>query len=197
MDWEYQYQIEETPWDKGEAAPPLVEFLDKKKLTGHVLIPGCGKGHDVRLIAAKGSETGTHASGMDLSSTALELARKKTEEDQTPGFIDFIEGDFLNPPKHLEARFDWIFEHTLFCAIEPSLRPDYVRMADRLLKPRGKILAIFYMTPEHDEGPPFPSTSNELDVLFSSHFSILEEWVPGRAYEGREGHESMRILEKL
>jgi len=37
--------------------------------------------------------------------------------------------------------FDWIFEHTLFCAIDPSERELYVKAVLRWLKP-GALIAI-------------------------------------------------------
>ena len=51
-DWEACYRNNETPWDKGTAAPPLEELVDEYGsvvfLGGQVLVPGCGLGHDVR-----------------------------------------------------------------------------------------------------------------------------------------------------
>ena len=48
--WESHYQKGETPWDKGEASPGLLDFLQSHPdlMKGSVCIPGCGMGHDVR-----------------------------------------------------------------------------------------------------------------------------------------------------
>ena len=55
-DWEARYQAGETPWEKGEAAPPLIELLGKLEKPawgrGPILVPGCGFGHDVRALSA-------------------------------------------------------------------------------------------------------------------------------------------------
>ena len=49
--WQEKYEQGETPWDKGEPSPGLVDFLADHNLNGRILVPGCGSGHDVRAIA--------------------------------------------------------------------------------------------------------------------------------------------------
>ena len=75
-------------------------------------------------------------------------------------------------------------------------RSDYVAAVASALKPRGQLLAIFYLDPGNqtpNEGPPFEVSVAELDELFLPRFELLREWVPERAYPGREGRELMRI----
>ena len=52
-DWNERYRQGDTPWDKGRASPALLAWLNQNPgiMTGTVLIPGCGTGHDVRAIA--------------------------------------------------------------------------------------------------------------------------------------------------
>jgi len=38
--------------------------------------------------------------------------------------VEFVLGDFLADA--VPGPYDWIFEHTLFCAIDPARRDDYV-----------------------------------------------------------------------
>jgi len=53
MDWESAYVLGETPWDKGFASPPLRWFLRLGQWlpAGRMQVPGCGRGHYVRLLA--------------------------------------------------------------------------------------------------------------------------------------------------
>ena len=85
--------------------------------------------------------------------------------------------------------FDWVFEHTLFCAIQPDQRPDYVQAVRRWLKPEGHFLAVYYIIPDK-EGPPFGSTREEILERFSPFFNRLEDWVP-RSYPNRANLEWM------
>ena len=63
------------------------------------------------------------------------------------------------------------------------------------MKPGGKLLAIFFPNPDHDEpGPPYRVSTAELDEFFGEHFSFEREWVPARTHPGREKRELMRVL---
>lgn len=181
--WEQRYQTGDMPWEKGAPAPGLVDFLaaHPELPWGTVCVPGCGTGHDVREFArARFAVT-----GFDLAPSAISLARKST---QAAGLeADFQLGDFLRdePPQ----KFDWLFEHTLFCAIQPGERDDYVRAVLRWLKPGGAYLAVNYIDCDPD-GPPFPTTREEQVERFSPYFDLRVEWVP-RSYPNREGKERM------
>ena len=190
LEWQRRYEQNDTPWDKGSPAPALVTFLRKRQISGHVLVPGCGRGHEVRLL---GAQPGVSAVGLDLSPTAVAQAR---EVSSGMAGVEFVLGDFFNLPPEMENAFDWIVEHTCFCAIEPHQRPGYVDAAASALRPGGKIFAIFYIDPGSEEPPPFRISKEELSALFDPHFLLLEEWVPKESFPGREERELVRILQK-
>ncbi len=171
-------------WDKGAPSPGLVDFLaaHPELPRGSVCVPGCGTGHDVRAWA----QAGFNALGCDIAPSAIQLATEKTKAVGLAA--KFQLGDFLraDPP----LLFDWIFEHTLFCAIQPGERDDYVRAVLRWLKPEGQYLAVNYMIVDDGEGPPFPVTRDELWQRFSPHFELVADWVP-RSYPNRTGRERM------
>ncbi len=181
--WEERYRTGDMPWEKGEPSPGLVDFVaahpDLER--GTVLVPGCGTGHDVRVWA----KAGFSATGMDIAPSALRLSRERTAAANLRA--EFLLGDFLRdqPTK----QFDWIFEHTCFCAIQPAERELYVQAVSRWLKPAANFLAVFYLIDEKD-GPPFGTTRDELVKRFSSSFELLQAWVP-RSYPNRTGLELM------
>lgn len=181
-DWEGRYITNDMPWEKGEPSPGLVDFLaaHPNLPRTRVAVPGCGTGHDVRAWAAVGFE----AHGFDLAPSAVRIAREKTPAGLP---AQFQEKDFLNerPP----STFDWLFEHTLFCAIDPSQRDVYVQAAHNWLAPTGQFLAVFYLIPD-TEGPPFGTNRDEIMKRFSPWFDLLENWVP-RSYPNRTGLEWM------
>jgi SAM-dependent methyltransferase len=187
-DWEARYQSRDMPWEKGEPSPGLVDFLagHPQIQRGTVLVPGCGTGHDARAWAAAGFAV----TGYDIAPGAIRLSREKTAAAGLEA--EFILGDFLadTPPR----PFDWLFEHTLFCAIDPPQRADYVRAALRWLKPGGQYLAVNYLIPDED-GPPFGVSRAELLDWFSPGFALLSEWVP-RSYPNRTGLELMLWWQK-
>ena len=198
MDWDKRYHEGDTPWDKGEAAPPLREIWSRYgeqviewQGRGGLLVPGCGTGHDVRWLATQGVQ----AYGMDVSARALEIANEQTalEQPEVQKQAKYELGDFFNVRAN-EAGV--IFEHTCFCAIEPSMRENYARSAAGWLQPGGYLVAIFFLTPGVKTGPPFGTTLEELDSLFAADFELVEEWAPQEAYPGREGKEWIRILRR-
>jgi methyl halide transferase len=182
-DWETRYQTGDMPWEKGEPSPGLVDFLaaHPKLPRGSVLVPGCGTGNDAREWAKAGFEV----SGLDIAPSAIRLSQERTTAAGLKA--DFRLGSFLDDEPF--AQFDWLFEHTLFCAIDLARRDDYVRAVLRWLKLGGHYLAVHYMIRD-TEGPPFGCVQQELMERFSPYFELKEGWIP-RSYPNRTGLELM------
>ena len=142
MGWERRYRVGDMPWDKGAPAPPLLEWLATRgAMRGSVLVPGCGLGYDVRAIAAASPEA--RVVGLDLAPMRwigrVNFLRPEAERyEQADSLICLIE---------LTNSFDWIFEHTCFCAIQIEQRQNYVRSVVQALRAEGLLLAMFFLTP--------------------------------------------------
>ena len=135
----------------------------------------------------------TKSSGSTSLSSAVEGARAFSPVARE----SYQLADLFNLPVAMRGSFDWVWEHTCFCAINPAMRAAYVEAVSGALKPEGRLLAIFYLNPDYaGEGPPFGITTTELDRLFEKTFALAGEWKPARAYTGREGRELMRLLRK-
>ena len=186
-DWEALYQSGETHWDKGEPSPGLVDFLAAHPSLprGRVLVPGCGTGSD----AVAWGRAGFKVTGMDLAPSAIRRSLEKLAGDSRSSSlqVQFRRGNFLKLKP--AARFDWIFEHTLFCAIDPARHDEYLKAVLRWLKPRGQFLAVHYMLRDKD-APPHGCTQEELMERFTPHFELKQGWVP-RSYPNRTGLELM------
>jgi len=192
-DWENCYQQGETPWDKSAAAPELPFLLAAGLLKGRVLVPGCGRGHDARAIASAG---GADVLGLDLAPSAVREARALG----TTTALHFEEGNLFSLPQAWLGTFDWVWEHTCFCAIDPAERERYVAAVHAVLRPEGRLLGTFFMNPSMDpgeQGPPFGTTEAELDGLFGAYFALESQWAPRASFPGREGRELMRQLRRL
>jgi cyclopropane fatty-acyl-phospholipid synthase-like methyltransferase len=187
-DWQERYQTEDTPWDKGEPAPGLVDWLKKQTLDpdARVLVPGCGRGHDASAWAKAGFDT----TGMDLAEIALSDAREKYES--LPN-LAFFPGNFLDEKP--QEPYDLIFEHTLYCAIDPARREDYAKSLPNWLKPGGYFLAIHFIFPLDEEGPPFGASKDEIINRFQTNFTLRDDWKP-RHFEGRKNEEWMFLWQR-
>ena len=181
--WEARYQSHDMPWEKGAPSPGLVDFLAAHPVLprGSVCVPGCGSGHDVLEFAGAGFT----AFGFDLAPSAISLATKNAQSAGVTAKFQLANFLHAAPPQ----KFDWLFEHTLFCAIQPPERDDYVRTVLRWLKPGGNYLAVNYFDCGPD-GPPWPTTRAEQLERFSPHLDLRADWTP-RSYLNREGKERM------
>ena len=178
-DWNAAYEEGDTPWDKGCASPPLIEFLKLQSISGRVLVPGCGAGHDVRALAAQGAEV----VGLDIALRGIHKAKA------FPVSCDerYELGDFLNLEKQYHSSFDWVVEHTCLCAIDTGEREAYARSVVQALKPDGNYLAVFFreVSSYQGNGPPHPISREQSDALFGDTFELIKSFVPQQTYPSR------------
>ena len=162
--WDERYRTGADGWELGRPAPPLEQFLradPRRPLPpGHVLVPGCGRGHEAALLA----ELGFAALGLDFSAEAITRARQLHGDDRPE--LRWLQADLLDAPA-LEAAglspgsVQGVLEHTCFCAIDPAQRPAYLEAVVRLLVPGGWLLGLFWCH-GRPGGPPWGSDAAEL-----------------------------------
>ena len=132
-DWENRYRTGDMPWEKGLAAPPLIELLKELEAEewgeGPILVPGCGFGHDVRALGG----LGIPVVGVDLSPSAVERASEFPLAAQETYEL----GNFFDPAWREGRKFSAIWEHTCFCAIDPADRGRYAEAAAACLAEGG------------------------------------------------------------
>ena len=170
--WQERYDSGETPWDLGGPAPFFRHWLANCPLEyykpGTMAVPGCGRGHDAALFAAAGFET----TGFDYAPGAVAAAQALYGDTIQGNALKWVQADWFHLDSLYNGHFDYILEHTCFCAINPKRRVQYVSVAHRLLKPGGKLLGIFWDI-EDPEGPPFGVSIAALPSYFESAFEIL------------------------
>lgn len=188
VDWNELYQQGDTPWEKGKPHPELPFLLQKHdelvKRAEVILVPGCGLGHDARLIS-RSSEA--RVIGLDLAPEAIARARDLSPAGDGDGThrLAWEVGDLFTR----EDKADLVFEHTCFCAIPVERRPDYLRAVSRILPSGGHLLGIFFLNPDHEgeEGPPFGVEREELEEFFREDFDLLWAQEPRQTFPAREG----------
>lgn len=188
--WDRRYQEGSTPWNLGVPAPPLVSLLaSPNSLTpGRIAVLGCGTGYDALLFAEHGFEV----VGFDLSALAIETAKYAALERGLT--VEFLERDIFALIPEFSQSFDYVLEHTCFCAIDPTLRPKYVELVSTLLRPNGKLLGLFF-THNRPGGPPFGSTTKEIRELFAERFEFLSLEAATDSIEKRRDEEHLGILQ--
>ncbi|KAL8676800.1 MAG: hypothetical protein Q9186_006707 [Xanthomendoza sp. 1 TL-2023] len=213
------------PWDRGGPNPALIDLLNEKraiigdyfvedangsKRRKTALVPGCGRGYDVLLLANYGYD----AYGLEVSEKAVERCyeEKKVNEHKymrkghsnNAGTSTFIKGDFFDT-QWVHAvpggKFDLIYDYTFLCALTPGLRPAWSQRMLQLLStdPPGQLICLEFPTYKDPStgGPPFGLTPQ----TYVEHLSHPGEELPydetGHVQVGSQGRPKPASLERL
>lgn len=176
--WQSKFEANQLPWDRGAASPQLARWLDDKTLTPcRIAVPGCGSGHEVVQLAARGFAV----TGLDYAAAAITRTRSALATASVKAEV--IEADVLawNPPVLLDA----VYEQTCLCALHPDHWVSYSLQLHAWLKPGGKLFALFVQGIKPGaangfvEGPPYHCDIHAMRALFDgTHW----EW-PKPPYE--------------
>jgi SAM-dependent methyltransferase len=162
--WEPRYQAERMPWDFGGVPRALSDFLRHQRPAGRVLVPGCGSGYEVALLAQHGWDV----TAIDFSPTAVERARASVG----PALAErIVLGDFFAYP-FSHGSFQAAYERTFLCALPPAQWPLLAARLAALLAP-GALLFGFYFFGAKEDGPPFGCEAGEDERLFGGDFELL------------------------
>ena len=189
-DWERHYDEKDLRWDLDEVAPPFVHLWEKRDIPPcRAIVPGCGAGHEAIFLAEKGFEV----TAVDYSHGAVRLLERTYEKNSFLGKV--LHQDFFTLGSKYDETFELMLEHTFFCAISPDMRQDYVETANRILKPGGSLIGLFYETNESG-GPPFNTRREDITELFSGSFLIESLSKTPHSVEQRRGKEWLAIFKK-
>jgi hypothetical protein len=188
--WSDLYQNGQARWDLNAPAPALVAILPKLKLSSmRILVLGAGSSNDAAYLA----EQGHFVTAVDFSSDAIEKARQKFGHVKN---LRFVNGNILHLPASMTGAYDLIFEHTCYCAIDPSRRADLHRVWRKCLADQGYLLGIFFSF-EPGGGPPFGGTEWELRARLNKSFRTLY-WMRWRqSHATRNGIEYVVFAQKI
>ena len=198
--WEERYVANNIPWDIGKTAPAFVKYFQNSNLelrtsSFKFAVLGCGRGHDSFYFATLNKNTKVYC--FDFSESAIRFCNETKEKNNIKN-INFYHIDFFNliREKEKENHFDYLIEHTSFCAVDPLRRKEYANLIKYLLKPGGKLIGLFFIRPRELGGPPFGSTKEEIRELFKNDFTETEELHYESCPHTFTGEEHFGIFEK-
>lgn len=178
--WTLRYQNSDDAWDLGAPSTPLKEYIDQlsnKSLA--ILIPGAGNAYEAEYLFDKKFKNVTV---IDISPEPLKNIQERLPEFPTE---HLIQGDFF---EH-KGTYDLIIEQTFFCALNRSLRSNYVKHIAELLKSNGKLVGVLFTDPLNATKPPFGATKEEYTALFEPYFKFKTFEVCNNSIKPREGRE--------
>ena len=160
--WNNRYEAEETGWDLKAISPPLKAYIDQMTDKNiRILIPGCGSGYEAKYLLKQGF---TDVTVIDFAPSIVEKMKSSLSEYHN---INIICSDFFTH----SGKYDLILEQTFFCALNPSLRPNYVQKMNELLVENGKLVGLLFGV-QFPNNPPFGGSREEYMDLFTNHFKI-------------------------
>ena len=183
--WEGLYAAGQDGWELGGPSPALEEWLDaggqfaSADSRARVAVPGCGRGHDARLLARRGYRV----TAFDFAAAAVTEARRLAAAEGVSMTVE--RRDVFALARDYTGAFDGVWEYTCFCAIDPARRDEYARVLHAILRPGGLLLACFYPLRDGDGGPPFPVSRADIDRALAGRFTVRRAGPPGRAVEQR------------
>lgn len=164
--WQNLFEQQATRWDRGNASPQLLAWLDSGALQPcRIAVPGCGGGWEVAELARRGFDV----IGLDYTPAAVERTRALLASHKLTARVEQADVLAWQP----DAPLDAIYEQTCLCAIHPDLWTGYAAQLHRWLKPGGTLFALFMQMVRPGatqeglvEGPPYHCDINAMRALF-------------------------------
>jgi len=179
--WEETYRDGKDGWEMGGPNPVLVSREAAVRglvpPPARLLVPGPGRGHDAVFL----EKMGYNVTAVDFSEEALTGFRKNYPASK----LDYKSENIFETLAGSVGKWDAVFEHTLFVALDPALRERYVEAVAKALKPGGTFFGIFLVR-TNPGGPAFGLTQWELRELVKDRFDI-------RAWEVARDSEPKRL----
>lgn len=189
--WDNLYIENSARWDLGGPTPILKHHLKHNKLIGDVCVLGCGNGHDVIEL----SNYNLSVYAVDFSIEAINNLKNKIPQESK---IKTLHMDIFDLSKKYNDKFDFIFEYTCYCAIDPVRREEYFDLVYNLLKPNGILFGIFLpLDKKEEDGPPFSVSIDEILKYTSNRLKVLKNYYSSKSIEPRKGSEKVLIFQKI
>jgi 2-heptyl-1-hydroxyquinolin-4(1H)-one methyltransferase len=163
------------PWSIGAPQPELAALIEQGKFHGDVLDVGCGEAAISLTLAERGHAT----LGLDLSPTAIDLARREADKrGLTNATFEVADiSDFTG----YDGRFGTIVDSTLFHSIPVEAREGYQRSIQRAAAPGASYYALVFDRAAVPGGPINAVTADELREVVSKYW-VVDEIRPARLY---------------
>lgn len=171
--WESSFIEKQTMWgfEPSDSAILAKDFFLEKK-TKDILIPGIGYGRNTKIF----TENGINVTGIEISKTAIDLARKNGLND-----IRIYHGSVTDMPFDRKL-YDGIFSYALIHLLNNHERKKFIRDCYNQLKPNGYMIftTISKKAPMFGKGKKLSKDRFEIikgaKIFFYDSDSIIREF---------------------
>ncbi|MCO4781101.1 MAG: thiopurine S-methyltransferase [Candidatus Cloacimonetes bacterium] len=180
--WEDKWENKVIGFNQSTVNPFLKEFGNYfKESTGDIFVPLCGKSIDMLYLQDQSKK---NIIGSELVESAVieffnensidyQVQAKNSLKVYTSSNYQLIQGDIFQISKDQLQSVQWVYDRASIVALPKAMRKQYAEFLIQNV-PQANIMFILF---EYDDskkliGPPFSVTSDEIQELFSSHYSI-------------------------
>jgi len=153
------------PWDIGRPQPAFERVAQSGGLIGRVLDVGCGTGEHALMAAALGHD----ALGIDLSETAIELAKAKASERGVEARFEVRDALGL---VELGEHFDTVLDCGLFHVLDDDEQERYVASLAEVVSPGGRFHMLCFSDRQAGDWGPRRVSQEEIRVAFSLGWDV-------------------------
>jgi len=164
-DFDEVYATGSPPWDIGHPQPVFERLAREGGLVGRVLDVGCGTGEHALLAASYGHE----AVGVDISATAIALAREKAADRALK--VRFMVWDALRLPE-LEERFDTVLDCGVFHVFDDDDRARFVASLAHVVPAGGRYHMLCFSDRQPGDWGPRRVSKEEIRTAFASGWAV-------------------------
>lgn len=137
--------------------PELATMVESGRIkVGRAVDLGCGVGREAIYLASKGFDV----TGVDISPTAIDMARRAVAE--AGAHADFLVDDVTTMTR-VEGPFDLVVDYGTFNDLDDRSRNEYMQTALRLTKPGSHVVLMCF----DNKVPP-----EEISTRFGGEFAI-------------------------
>ncbi len=174
--WLKVWENNDIPFHQDDVKSELIDFFPLLNLqkNSNILIPLCGKSKDLLWL----SEQGHQIIGIEISPIACE--NFFTENNIQPSVIKkpsyliyqndnirIICADLFQLTKDDFPTIHAIYDCKALIALPPEMKKKYVQHLLQCVGPEIQILLFNILTDDKVQGPPFPSSDAEIEMLYS------------------------------
>lgn len=159
-DFDDIYASSTPPWDIQRPQPAFERLAEAGGLVGRVLDVGCGTGEHALLAASLGHV----AVGVDIASTAVELANAKAADRHLE--VQFLVFDALHL-SDLHQQFDTVLDCGLFHVFDDDERTRFVESLASVVPSGGRYHMLCFSDRQPGDWGPRRVTQGEIRASFA------------------------------
>lgn len=184
--WRDIWEQESQGFHEGAPNAFLVKHIERLRDYSRILVPLCGRSHDLAFLANAGHEV----VGVELVEHAargfFDQCGMEATEDHSHGFltlrsgaISIVVANVLElTPAHI-GTFDAVYDRAAAVALPEDTRLAYAKVIQKLLRPNGVNFVVTFVDATRETGPPHSVNIHDVQRMYpSSDVEIIDVLEP-------------------